>query len=83
VGVDSTTGAGGTSGSFAKLSALTGAADPAWNLQPDGPVNALMLDAVSNDIYVGGSFSSIAGRSRRSIAAFNPDEIFSDDFDQQ
>lgn len=53
---------------LAKLSGSgVGAADPAWNPDPDNFVEALLLDG-NGQLYVGGSFWSIGGQARNGIA---------------
>ena len=49
-------------------SAVTGFADNAVN----GPVYALALDTINNDLYFAGSFSSSGGQSRFNIATADP-----------
>jgi len=64
------TGVGGLARNHvAKLSGSgTGAADAAWNPNADGEVVALALDSAGGSLYAGGTFASIGGRSRNSIA---------------
>jgi hypothetical protein len=67
---------------LAKLSATgDGAADPAWDVAPDGAVNVLAYGP-SGALYVGGGFSTIGAQPRESIARFVVvDQIFADGFE--
>ena len=59
---------GGVRNSVARLSTSgIGAADCYWIANANGPVAALALDA-TNDLYVGGNFSNIAGTSKFGFA---------------
>ena len=59
---------GGVRNSVARLSTSgMGAADCYWIANANGPVAALALDA-SNDLYVGGNFSTIAATSKFGFA---------------
>jgi hypothetical protein len=64
------TGAGGaTRNRLARLSGSgSGTADPAWNPAADGEVLALALDTAAGYLYAGGTFSSIGGQARGSLA---------------
>jgi hypothetical protein len=59
---------GGQSRPFiAKLSGIgSGAADPAWNPSPNGPVFTIATD--STRVYAGGAFTSIGGQLRQFVA---------------
>ncbi|MBX7047422.1 MAG: T9SS type A sorting domain-containing protein, partial [Ignavibacteria bacterium] len=54
---------------LAKLNNTTGAADPVWEPNSDGSVLAIAQSG--NDLYVGGGFYSIGGRTRNRIAKIN------------
>src|SRR5207302_305470 len=54
-------------GAIAAVNASTGAVST-WNPQADGAVTALVAER--GTLFVGGSFSTVAGRSRPHLAAF-------------
>ena len=64
---------------LARLSA-NGAPDASWNPSPDGEIFALAPDS-SNDMYVGGNFKSIGGKSVLGLALLPTDRIFFADFE--
>lgn len=45
-----------------------GTLDPSWNPSANDTVTALAVDPANNDVYVGGRFSQIGGRSRLRLA---------------
>ncbi len=52
---------------IAKLSGITGSADPIWDPGVDGSINALAIDG-TGAVYAGGSFQNIGGEQRSNIA---------------
>lgn len=56
---------------LAAFNATTGAAVLTWAPTTDGTVWALATDGTS--VYVGGSFTTVDGKSRRNLAAVTPD----------
>lgn len=72
VGGGFTTLGGQNRSRIAKLSAIgTGDSDTSWNPSANGYVMALAQDA-ANNIYAGGSFTSIGGQARYGLAALPP-----------
>ena len=60
--------AGATRSNIAKLATTgTGSADATWNPSPNADVTSLILDGAGN-VYTGGLFTTIGGRSRNHIA---------------
>jgi hypothetical protein len=58
--------------SLARLSAISGAADPSWNPGAAGIVYALAVDSHA-DVYAGGKFWTIGGQNRWNIAKLRGD----------
>jgi hypothetical protein len=57
-----------TRSNLAKIATTgAGSADATWNPSPNGDVTSLILDGAGN-IYTGGSFTTIGGRSRNYVA---------------
>ena len=53
--------------------AANGAVDESWSPNPDGVVTQLTVAAADGVLFVGGSFTEIAGAKRRSLARFAAD----------
>ena len=53
--------------------AANGAVDESWSPNPDGVVTQLTVAAADGVLFVGGSFTEIAGAKRRSLALFAAD----------
>ncbi|HQW82064.1 MAG: delta-60 repeat domain-containing protein [Rhodanobacteraceae bacterium] len=49
----------------------SGAVDTDWLPNPNGTVYAILVDAVNSKLYVGGSYSMIAGQPRNGLARFD------------
>jgi hypothetical protein len=60
-----------------KFSGGSGAIDPHWNVSTDGTVSALAPDR-RGSIYVGGTYSSIAGVARQNVAKLATDDATPD-----
>jgi hypothetical protein len=54
---------------IARLDNTTGAVDLTWNPNANNSISA--MEIIGNDIYVGGSFTTIGGQSRNRIAKLN------------
>ena len=55
--------------SIAALNAATGAVDNAWNAPgANGAVNVIVVEPVSGDLIVGGSFTTVNGTARNRVA---------------
>ncbi|MEG3956438.1 Ig-like domain-containing protein, partial [Microcoleus sp. herbarium2] len=55
---------------IARLNSSDGTADPTFNPNSDGAVNAIAIDATNNPV-VGGTFTNIGGQQRNRIARLN------------
>lgn len=67
--------------SLAKLSGEgSGAVDADWNPSPNGDVVALAIDA-NGDVYAGGYFTIVGGRTRRNLAKLSGDGFGAADAD--
>ena len=56
---------------IASLAQADGSADPTWNPNASGTVNALALSSDDSTLYVGGDFTSIGGIVRKHVAAMS------------